>query len=66
MCVLMNTCLASLWFGQRFFNEHSWTIFERKIITISLPISLNICFVLKTVSLSRFFYVPTTYVLVEK
>ena len=42
--------------------------FEPKIVNISLSISLNICFGMlkRTVSLRRFFLVPTTYVLVEK
>ena len=42
-------------------------IFKRKIVYISLHISFNIFWVLKRiVSLRRFFWVPTTYVLVEK
>ena len=49
-------------------------IFERKIVNIFLPISVNICFgaqknrLIETVlvSLRGFFCVPTMYVLVEK
>ena len=42
--------------------------FERKIVIIFLPISFyHMFWVLKrTVSLRRFFWVPTTYVLVYK
>ena len=41
--------------------------FERKIINILFPVSFNMFWVLKrTVSLRRFFRVPTTYVFVEK